>query len=237
MGMNRETLFERNRENILRFVSLVNGGMSLQQALLEIYPNDSNRARSLKTWKKYGLLLTDGRAFSIAPDLMSLEEPVTATEPQEAVQIEQSHETSEPLRSEVTVSIETESAPLEADNTVIHREQTEPVNAVLQRGAAYIPVTDAPISISALSADNAVTHRSTPEDDIAAAWRLLKDIKVVDRGITWKGKTADVPTKFIGARIPVDLVQQVEELGRPLSNHVEKALRLYLMLVKARADK
>lgn len=237
MGMNRETLFERNRDNILRFVSLVNGGMSLQQALIEIYPNDSNRARSLKTWKKYGLLLTDGGAFSIPPDLMPLAEPGTATEPQEAVQVGQSHETTEPPRSEITVSIETESGPLEAANTVIHREQTKPVNAVLQRSEEHVPVTEVPISTGTVSSANDVKHRSTPEDDIAAAWRLLKDIKVVDRGITWKGKTADVPTKFIGARIPVDLVQQVEELGRPLSNHVEKALRLYLMLVKAGADK
>lgn len=68
--------------------------------------------------------------------------------------------------------------------------------------------------------------------DIAAARRLLADIQV-DRDYPGPGRKSKIPKKKIGGfTVSAGLAEALDNLPRPASHHVERALKLYLMLVK-----
>jgi len=88
---------------------------------------------------------------------------------------------------------------------------------------------------------SAVKHRETPEvtalPDTEILHRakeiLMKDVFVAERPTTAKGRQSTLPTTMIAARFPDDLVVELKALGGRLSHHLEKALRLYLKVIKA----
>jgi hypothetical protein len=61
---------------------------------------------------------------------------------------------------------------------------------------------------------------------------LMRDIDVAERPTTAKGRPSTLKTVMIAGRFPSDLVAELEALGGRKSHHLEKALRLYLKMLK-----
>ena len=61
--------------------------------------------------------------------------------------------------------------------------------------------------------------------------RLLDNIKVAGTK-PGRGRPSSVPRTNVSARLPDDLVHQVDLLGGSRSNHIERALRLYLRAMR-----
>jgi len=64
---------------------------------------------------------------------------------------------------------------------------------------------------------------------------LMQDVTVAERPTTAPGRLSTLKTQMLAARFPVDLVEELEALGGRKSHHMEKALRLYLKLMKEEA--
>jgi hypothetical protein len=82
----------------------------------------------------------------------------------------------------------------------------------------------------------AVTPTSTSEEETLKKMNeLLKDIQATPRpvGATGKGKYTTLKTKMIAARLPVALAEELEALEGPKSGHIERAVKLYLKVLKA----
>ena len=77
-------------------------------------------------------------------------------------------------------------------------------------------------------------HEALSEADILRRAKeiLMRNIDVAERPTTAKGRPSTLPTIMIAARFPTDLVAQLEALGGRKSHHLEKALKLYLKIVK-----
>jgi hypothetical protein len=65
---------------------------------------------------------------------------------------------------------------------------------------------------------------------------LMRNIDVAERPTTAKGRPSTLPTTMIAGRFPTELVRQLEALGGRKSHHLEKALKLYLKLIKEEQD-
>jgi hypothetical protein len=61
---------------------------------------------------------------------------------------------------------------------------------------------------------------------------LMQDVYVAERPVTAKGKPSTLPTTQIAGRFPNELIEELRSLGGRMSNHLEKALRLYLKIIK-----
>jgi len=61
----------------------------------------------------------------------------------------------------------------------------------------------------------------------------MKDVFVAERPTTAKGRESTLKTSMIAARFPNDLVTELKALGVRVSHHLEKALRLYLKVLKS----
>ena len=61
---------------------------------------------------------------------------------------------------------------------------------------------------------------------------LMRDIDVAERPTTAKGRPSTLKTVMIAGRFPAELVAELEALGGRKSHHLEKALKLYLKMVK-----
>jgi len=64
--------------------------------------------------------------------------------------------------------------------------------------------------------------------------KILDDIEVEQREYPGAGKKAIKEYGKISAILPIDLVRDLKELPRPLSHHMERAAKLYLLLLKER---
>ncbi len=65
---------------------------------------------------------------------------------------------------------------------------------------------------------------------------LMRDIDVAERPTTAKGRPSTLRTTMIAGRFPNELVNELEALGGRKSHHLEKALKLYLKLIKKEQD-
>jgi hypothetical protein len=55
MAVSKETFAEQTKEQRFKLAALVESGLTEDQALTQLLPNDSNRRRKFNTWKKQGL--------------------------------------------------------------------------------------------------------------------------------------------------------------------------------------
>lgn len=64
---------------------------------------------------------------------------------------------------------------------------------------------------------------------------MLDEIKIAERpGDTAPGRKSALQTKMVAARFPVELVQELEALPGRKSHHLERALMLYLRVMKGK---
>jgi hypothetical protein len=70
------------------------------------------------------------------------------------------------------------------------------------------------------------------DEQIEAAWTLLREIQLDPRSYTARGRQQIRETARISCSLPADLVRRLDKLGSARSHHVEKALKLYLMLME-----
>ncbi len=73
----------------------------------------------------------------------------------------------------------------------------------------------------------------TREDQIAAAWMLLQEVQLDPRSYTARGRQQVRETARISCSLPADVVKRLDSLGNARSHHVERALKLYLLLIEA----
>jgi len=67
---------------------------------------------------------------------------------------------------------------------------------------------------------------------IKAAWMLLQEVKLDPRSYTARGRQQVRETARISCSLPADVVKRLDNLGNARSHHVEKALKLYLLLME-----
>lgn len=164
---------EQTRKLRLEMHRLVTNGMAEQKALLEIFPQDSNRARRLKVWKEKGLW------------------PIPKTELEKLYDVEHS------------ITAETSPQRLQSDKTP---------------------------SLS----DVDIVERCLPKESFEKRAReILDNIETKKYEWTGKGKVKENKTAILAGRMPLDLVQGIKALEGKVTDHMEKALRLYLKIVKA----
>jgi hypothetical protein len=77
-------------------------------------------------------------------------------------------------------------------------------------------------------------NQMTREERIKAAWLLLQEVKLDPRSYTARGRQQVRETARISCSLPADVVRRLDSLGNARSHHVEKALKLYLLLIEER---
>jgi len=94
--------------------------------------------------------------------------------------------------------------------------------------------SDKPRSSDAVRHRDARSHEALSEADILGRAKeiLMRGIDVAERPTTAKGRKSTLKTVMMAARFPSDLVAELEALGGRKSHHLEKALKLYLKIVK-----
>ncbi len=70
------------------------------------------------------------------------------------------------------------------------------------------------------------------EDQMKAAWLLLQEIELDQRSYTARGRPQVRHTARISCSLPADVVRRLDLLGNARSHHVERALKLYLLLME-----
>jgi hypothetical protein len=72
----------------------------------------------------------------------------------------------------------------------------------------------------------------TREDQIMAAWTLLQEVELDPRSYTARGRQQVRETARISCSLPADVVKRLDSLGNARSHHVERAIKLYLLLIE-----
>jgi|GEM_PF-3531992 len=72
----------------------------------------------------------------------------------------------------------------------------------------------------------------TRKERIKAAWMLLQEVQLDPRSYTARGRQQVRETARISCSLPADVVKRLDSLGNARSHHVEKALKLYLLLIE-----
>jgi hypothetical protein len=72
----------------------------------------------------------------------------------------------------------------------------------------------------------------TREECLEAAWILLQEMQLDPRSYTARGRQQVRETARISCSLPADVVRRLDCLGNARSHHVEKALKLYLLLME-----
>ncbi len=72
----------------------------------------------------------------------------------------------------------------------------------------------------------------TRDEQIKAAWMLLQEVQLDPRSYTARGRQQVRETARISCSLPADVVKRLDGLGNARSHHVEKALKLYLLLIE-----
>jgi hypothetical protein len=70
------------------------------------------------------------------------------------------------------------------------------------------------------------------EDQMKAAWALLQGVELDQRSYTARGRQQIRETARISCSLPAEVVRRVDHLGSARSHHVEKAIKLYLLLME-----
>ncbi|MDQ7783248.1 MAG: hypothetical protein RDU20_10230 [Desulfomonilaceae bacterium] len=74
----------------------------------------------------------------------------------------------------------------------------------------------------------------TRKEQVEAARMLLEEIKLDPRSYTARGRQQARETARISCSLPADVVTRLDRLGNARSHHVEKALKLYLLLTEGK---
>lgn len=74
----------------------------------------------------------------------------------------------------------------------------------------------------------------TKQEQIKAAWMLLQEVQLDPRSYTARGRQQVRETARISCSLPADVVKRLDSLGNARSHHVEKALKLYLLLMEGK---
>jgi len=72
----------------------------------------------------------------------------------------------------------------------------------------------------------------TRKEQVKAAWMLLQEVRLDPRSYTARGRQQVRETARISCSLPADVVKRLDSLGNARSHHVERALKLYLLLMK-----
>ena len=70
------------------------------------------------------------------------------------------------------------------------------------------------------------------EDQMKAAWTLLQEVELDQRSYTARGRQQVRETARISCSLSADVVRRLDNLGNASSHHVEKAVKLYLLLME-----
>ncbi len=70
------------------------------------------------------------------------------------------------------------------------------------------------------------------EEQMKAAWNLLQEVELDPRTYTARGRQQTRHTARISCSLSDDVVKRLDILGNARSHHVEKAIKLYLLLVE-----
>jgi len=71
----------------------------------------------------------------------------------------------------------------------------------------------------------------TRKEQVKAAWMLLQEVRLDPRSYTARGRQQVRKTARISCSLPAHVVKCLDSLGNARSHHVEKALKLYLLLM------
>jgi hypothetical protein len=71
----------------------------------------------------------------------------------------------------------------------------------------------------------------TRQEKIEAARMLLQEVQLDPRSYTARGRQQVRETARISCSLPAEVVKRLDSLGNARSHHVEKALKLYLILM------
>jgi len=72
----------------------------------------------------------------------------------------------------------------------------------------------------------------TTEEKMEAAWMLLQEVELEPRSYTARGRQQVRETARISCSLPAEVVKRLDRLGNARSHHVERALKLYLILME-----
>ena len=72
----------------------------------------------------------------------------------------------------------------------------------------------------------------TRNEQMRAAWLLLQEVQLDPRSYTARGRKQARETARISCSLPADVVKRLDSLGNARSHHVERALKLYLLLME-----
>jgi len=70
------------------------------------------------------------------------------------------------------------------------------------------------------------------EDQMKGAWALLQEVELDKRSYTARGRQQVRETARISCSLSADLVRRLDNLGNARSHHVERAVKLYLLLME-----
>jgi len=70
------------------------------------------------------------------------------------------------------------------------------------------------------------------EEQMKAAWTLLQEVELDPRTYTARGRPQLRQTARISCSLPGDVVRRLDNLGNARSHHVERAVKLYLLLME-----
>ncbi len=70
------------------------------------------------------------------------------------------------------------------------------------------------------------------EEQMKAAWTLLQEVELDPRTYTARGRPQVRQTARISCSLSEDVVKRLDNLGNARSHHVEKAVKLYLLLME-----
>jgi hypothetical protein len=70
------------------------------------------------------------------------------------------------------------------------------------------------------------------EVQMKAAWTLLQEVELDQTSYTARGRKQVRETARISCSLPADVVRRLDNLGNARSHHVERAVKLYLLLLE-----
>jgi hypothetical protein len=70
------------------------------------------------------------------------------------------------------------------------------------------------------------------EEQMKAAWTLLQEVELDPRTYTARGRPQVRQTARISCSLSDEVVKRLDNLGNARSHHVEKAVKLYLLLME-----
>ena len=226
MAKSLETIAEETRGDRLRLQSLINGGMTLSQAMLKLFPNDSNRGRKVKLWKEKGLFPVPASEreihtesshtaipFQVIPDTTTLDTP-----------------TKEPVTEPLETSHTINDIP---DTTTLREPNTAPESVQVVTGMTTYAIPDTTTNESAPDLLALIDQRVKTQ--LAS---VLADVAQPKGRLTVGGRGKRGRTHIkVAISIPRELNDRLDQLEGAKSQHIANAIALYLDLKSGHAIK